>query len=134
MSFVNRNICRKLRDFTNHRHTEDAISVDRIVTELRQESPSPVLLYKTQGVTNLQHPALAQESFLLVLMTEFQATLLNSFASQIVCLDSTHMTNQYRFKLLTLMVPDEYRNGEHSTCMHAHTVTIMHTLCILKIG
>lgn len=108
-----RNICRKLRDFTTHRHAEDAISVDRIIKELQQESPSPILLYKPQGVTNPDHTSLGQSSFLIVIMTAFQASILNTFSHKIVCLDSTHKTNQYRFKLLTLIVPDEYRNGEY---------------------
>ena len=51
-----RNICRKVREFSNHRHLEDAISVDRIVAELRQESPSPILLYKPQGILDPEIP------------------------------------------------------------------------------
>ena len=27
------------------------------------------------------------------------------------CVDSTHGTNQYRFKLITIIVPDEYGKG-----------------------
>ena len=46
---TSRNICQKVRNFTNNRHTEDAISVNRIVEELQMETPSPVLLYKPQG-------------------------------------------------------------------------------------
>ena len=106
-----RNICLKVREFSNHRHLEDAISVDRIVAELRQESPSPILLYKPQGILDPEIPSLAKESFLLVIMTAFQASLFNTFSHRIVCLDSTHKTNHYRFKLLTLVVRDEYRNG-----------------------
>ena len=49
--------------------------------------------------------------FFLILTTEFQASLFTTFAHKIVCLDSTHKTNQYRFKLLTLVVPDKFRNG-----------------------
>ena len=44
-------------------------------------------------------------------MTGFQASLFNTFSHRIVCLDSTHKTNHYRFKLLTLVVRDEYHNG-----------------------
>ena len=53
---LHRNICRKLRNFSSHRHAEDAISVHRIVAELKQESPTPVLLYKPQGVTGVEYP------------------------------------------------------------------------------
>ena len=106
-----RNICRKLREFTNHRHSEDAISVDRLVKELQEESPSPVLFYKAQNISIPEFPMLARESFLLVIMTNFQASIFEEFCDKIVCIDSTHKTNEYRFKLLTIVVPDEYRNG-----------------------
>ena len=52
-----------------------------------------------------------KDTFLLVIMTSFQASLFTAFSERIVCLDSTHKTNQYRFKLLTVTVADEYRNG-----------------------
>ena len=104
-------MCRKLRNFQRHRHLEDAISVDRIVTELKEEDPSPVLYYKPQGVTDPDYPSLQKDTFLLVIMASFQASLFTAFSERIVCLDSTHKTNQYRFKLLTVMVADEYRNG-----------------------
>ena len=90
---------------------EDAISVNRIVQELLIESPSPILLYKPQGVEDSNLPHVSKDTFLLVLMTEFQASLFETFCSKITCIDSTHKTNQYRFKLLTVIVPDEYHNG-----------------------
>ena len=37
-----RNICRKLNDFSRHRHSEDAVSVQRIVEELELECPRSV--------------------------------------------------------------------------------------------
>ena len=82
-----------------------------IVQELSLESRSPVLLYKPQGVEDPELPNVAKDTFLLVIMTEFQATLFETFGGKISCIDSTHKTNQYRFKLLTIMVPDEYHNG-----------------------
>ena len=108
----NRNICRKLNDFSRHRHNEDAVSVQRIVEELRLESPSPVLFYKAQGKKDPENLKLADDTFLLVIMTSFQAGLFEMFCNKIVCLDSTHKTNQYRFKLITAVVPDEYHNGK----------------------
>lgn len=109
--YLNRNICRKLNDFSHHRHNEDAVSVQRIVEELKLECPSPVLFYKAQGEKDPDKPKLADDNFLLVIMTSFQAGLFEMFCSKIVCLDSTHKTNQYRFKLITAVVPDEYHNG-----------------------
>jgi len=75
------------------------------------ETPSPVLLYKPQGIDDPNWPLLLKDTFLLVLMTEFQASIFEMFCSRIVCVDSTHKTNQYRFKLITVVVPDEYHNG-----------------------
>ena len=82
------------------------ISVDRIVKELKEESPSPVLYYKPQGVVDPEHPSLLEDTYLFVIMTGFQATLFDAFSERIACLDSTHKINQYRFKLLTVVVPD----------------------------
>ena len=41
-----RNACRNIKDFKNHWHEDDAISVDRIVKELWLEDPSSVIAYK----------------------------------------------------------------------------------------
>lgn len=105
-----RNIGRKIRDFSQHRHADDAISVDRIVRELCSEPKSPILLYKAQGADKPEIE-LPTNTFIIAIMTEFQAQLFNAFSQKIVCLDSTHCTNQYRFKLVTLMVADEFTNG-----------------------
>ena len=106
-----RNITRKIRDFAHHRHSEDATSVDRIANELLREVPSPVLFYKPQNSRNAEYPCLQEESFLFVLMTEFQAQLFEEFGNKLVCIDSTHKTNEYKFKLITLLVVDEYHKG-----------------------
>lgn len=109
-----RNIVRKLRDFTNHRHSDDAVSVDRIVRELSKENPSPVIAYKPQGL----HDAdinLPSHTFFLCIMTELQAELFGAYCQQLIFLDATHCTNQYRHKLITLMVVDDFHNGWH-TC------------------
>ena len=34
------------------------------------------------------------------------------FSEKVVCLDATHSTNQYRHKLITLMVAYEFQNGK----------------------
>ena len=119
-----RNVCCKLNDFSHHWHSEHAISVQRIVEVLRLESPSPVLFYKAQGVQDPNHPKLVEDTFLLVLMTNFQAGLFELFRSKIVCLDSTHKINQYRFKLTTVIVPDEYHNV---MCRYSSITYIIYT-------
>lgn len=52
-------------------------------------------------------------TFVMVLMTDFQAKMFHAFAERIVCVDATHNTNQYGFHLISVVVADEYRNGEH---------------------
>ena len=105
-----RNIGRKLKDFSKQRHADDAISVDRIVKELQQETPSPIIAYKPQGI-HTPDCSLPDDSFVLIIMTEFQSKLLEEYSDKIVCLDSTHNTNQYKHKLVTLMIADEFRKG-----------------------
>lgn len=75
------------------------------------ETPSPVLAYKPQGVKEKSFPLLEDKTFIVVLMTEFQA---QEFSSKIVCVDATHNTNQYGFHLVSLLVADEFRNGKLS--------------------
>jgi len=79
--------------FKNHRQENDAISANRIVTELRLEDPSPVIVYKAMGVMG---DYLQEDNFMLVVMTEFQAKLFKKF-SDVVCVNSTHNTNQYGY-------------------------------------
>lgn len=107
-----RNITRAVRSYRHHRHSEDAISVDRIVSELSQESTPPVIAYKPQGSKHNNYPTLHESTFLLVLMTAYQSQLFAEFAHKVVCLDSTHKTNEYRFKLITLLVVDEFHRGK----------------------
>ena len=82
-----------------------------MVRELQEETPSPLLAYKPQGHS---HPEinLPDDTFFLVLMTDFQARLFEEFGERLICLDSTHKTNQYKYKLVTLLVADEFRNGK----------------------
>ena len=107
-----RNACRKVRNFTSHRHDNDAVSVDRIVKELQLEDPSPVIAYKPRGIKDERYPLLMEENFLLALMTEFQASLFQKF-STLACVDSTHKTNEYGYKLISIVVADEFRNGKY---------------------
>lgn len=75
------------------------------------EHPSPILAYKPQGVEVADIP-LPVEGFFLLLMTEFQSQIFAQFSEKVVCLDATHSTNQYRHKLITLMVADDFQNGK----------------------
>ena len=43
---------------------------------------------------------LEKESFLLAIMTKFQAQMFEMFSHKVVCVDSTHKTNPYGFNPL----------------------------------
>ena len=101
-----RNITRRLQQALDHHHSNDALSVDR-----QEGSTSPVIAYKPQGKEDNIYPLLHKENFLLVIMTEFQANMFKKHSGKIVCVDSTHKTNPYGFKLVTIVVPDEFKNG-----------------------
>ena len=61
-------------------------------------------------------PQLSEDSFLLVIMTDFQAEMCADHSHRIVCIDSTHKTNPYGFKLdVTIVVPDEFKNGKKAS-------------------
>jgi hypothetical protein len=64
-----------------------------------------------QGTTDDIYEYLDKDSFLLVIMTGFQAQMFEKFSHKVVCIDSTHKTNPYGFKLVTIVVPDEFKNG-----------------------
>lgn len=106
------NLSTKVYEQSIRRHENDAVSTDLIVNELGQEEYNPVLAYKPQGVLCVQYPNLKKEGFILVIQTKFQKEQYEKYAPTILCLDSTHNTNAYGFKLSTLMVADDHHEGE----------------------
>ena len=74
------------------------------VAELRQETFNPILMYKAQGELNPSFPSLPCDLF-------FQLELYKKCASSVLCIDSTHGTNAYNFKLITCIVADEFGQG-----------------------
>ena len=108
-----RNIRVKVDDKVIKRHEDDAMSVSMFVAELQQECYNPVLLFKPQGRIDEAH-SLESETFILVIQTQFQMELYQKHASTILCIDSTHGTNQYRFKLISAVVPDDRGKGTTS--------------------
>ena len=91
-------------------HTEDAHSVDHLLNKLWKESYVPALLYKPQGIVdpNISTP---KDRSILARQTEFQQDVYLQYASSVVFIDSTHKTDVYDFKLLTLMVIDEHEES-----------------------
>ena len=93
-------------------HPDDAMSTYLIVQSLVKEKYNSVLLYKPQNEKTVIGPALpADDLFLLGTMTKQQEVMLKKNSDKIICLDSTHSTNQYKFKLITLLVPEEFCKG-----------------------
>ena len=105
------NIRRNVKDSQIMWHQDDATSVSLVVAELQQEPFNPILVYKPQGILDNQYPSLPTESFTLIIQTEFQMQLYRKYAHKILCIDSTHCTNAYRFKLITCLVQDEFCSG-----------------------
>lgn len=102
---------RSVLDGQIKRHENDATSVSILVQELQQEPFDPILMYKPQGMLKEEYGTLGRDSFVLAVQTEFQVELYRKFSSKILCIDATHTTNAYRFKLITCMVPDEFGQG-----------------------
>ena len=82
------------------------------VDALRQEEYNPTLYFKPQHREDLDLPQFSKDSFIIILQTEFQRELYRrQFCNRILCIDSTHGANAYKFKLITLMVPDDFAAG-----------------------
>ena len=94
-----------------NRHKDNATSVMYMVEAMRREKYDPVLAYKPCGVLDADFPQLEKDDFFLGIMTKTQMEMYKKMGSTILCIDSTHNTNQYKFKLVTVMVPDEVRRG-----------------------
>ena len=106
------NIKQKVIDSSIRRHEDDATSVHLIVNELREEPYDPVLVYKPQNSNTLDFAKLPDDVFMLAIQTEWQKEVYMKYASSILCIDSTHGTNAYQFKVITCIVPDEFGKGE----------------------
>lgn len=106
-----RNIRVKAQDRLVIRHQDDAQSVCLAVSELQQEPYNPVMAFKLQGKLDPIHSTLPEDAFLLAIQTEFQRDMYQKYAGCILCIDSTHGTNAYRYKLITCIVPDHYGQG-----------------------
>ena len=105
----------RIQDQSIIRHTDDATSVQLAVTALQKEEYNPILYFKPQHSEDPQLPQFAKDSFILVLQTDFQRQLYQQFSYKILCIDSTHGTNAYKFKLITLMVPDDFAAGTYNS-------------------
>lgn len=121
------NLRRKVCDRTFIKHSDDAASVNMTVNELKRETYNPVLFYKAQHMSDPAHPSIPHDAFVLALQTEWQKELYKKFSESVFCIDSTHGTNSYKFKLVTCLVPDEFGRGMRPKHNNKHFVS-RHTL------
>ncbi|GFT63239.1 MULE domain-containing protein [Nephila pilipes] len=56
------------------------------------------------------YPELKSDDFVLIIMNDAQCEMLKKYVSHI-CIDGTHGTNGYDFKLITLLTLDDMRQG-----------------------
>ncbi|XP_035215656.1 uncharacterized protein LOC118189203 [Stegodyphus dumicola] len=118
-SFVSRKTISAYSRYLNNslRPSSDAVSVNSIIETLKCEAYNPVLLYKPQnnstlyGPTDLDNLPNHKVSFALGLQTREQKEMMIKGCTEILCIESTHKTNQYDFYLLNLIVPDEFGCG-----------------------
>ena len=106
------NIKQKVIDSSIRRHEDDATSVHWIVNALSEEPYDPVLVYKPQNSNSSDFAKLHDDVFMLAIQTEWQKEVYVKYASSILCIDSTHGTNAYQFKVITCIVPDEFGKGK----------------------
>ena len=101
-----------------------------------------LLTTKSQGQKHTNHPNIPDDSFLLILQTNFQLELHKKHASTSMCLASTHGTNQYRVKPVTVVFPDEYGKCILAAiCIYAHDILfislctghLFHVVCLFHV-
>ncbi len=90
-----------------------------MIAEQTEMKANPFHFLKWQGQGCPEFPFLWSEDFVLVLVTGVQLKKLQEFGNDVVCIDSTHNTNRYRFLLYTLLVRDDHGK----CCPVAHLIT-----------
>ncbi|GFV16592.1 c2H2-type domain-containing protein [Trichonephila clavipes] len=97
---------------TNKRHADDATSVRLMLEEMAEfGTDNPILGCQFQGYLLSEYEGLNNEDFFLALQHPLQKEMLKKFGEEIVCVDSTHGTNSYNFKLITVLVVDDFDEG-----------------------
>ncbi|GBN34017.1 hypothetical protein AVEN_26662-1 [Araneus ventricosus] len=94
------------------RHRDDATSVRLMIEEMATlDGDNPVLGFKFQGSVPPEYENFLENDFIIVLQNPLQKEMLKKFGNNVVCLDSTHGTNAYNFKLITILIIDEFGEG-----------------------
>jgi hypothetical protein len=106
------NIHKKLNIKSITKHTNDCFSTSIWVEELKSQPQNPVLLYKAQGVPQLEGmDNSGNDDFLLVLQTPFQRDVMQQYGNKAILMDATHSLTEYDFLLISIMVIDNYGEG-----------------------
>ena len=98
-------------------HPEDSTSTYLFIKKLELEKYNPVILYKPQGEKYLIAPQKCKENdeklelLAIGIQNKEQHEMFVKHSSKITCIDATHGTNQYRFPLISLVVPDDFGKG-----------------------
>jgi hypothetical protein len=104
------NIKRKYNIQGVEKHKDDQLSICAWVAELQSTDYNPVLSFKVQG-SESDVAGIETSDFMLAIQTKFQCNMMKQFAPALVCLDATHGTNHYDFKLITVIVLDDHGEG-----------------------
>ena len=95
-------------------NADDAKSVFLWVQNLNDQcdNDKPIILYKPQETKpNELQKDFSNDDFILCIQTTFQSDMLKEFGPKVICMDSTHGTSVYDFKLVTILVLDEFGEG-----------------------
>ncbi|XP_034236595.1 uncharacterized protein LOC117642470 [Thrips palmi] len=104
------NVIKEFKLDKNRAHDNDAMSVDMWVAEQQAKDHNIVAYYKRQHEVD-PCGVLAEDDFMVVLMTDYQKEILQTYSTDKTLIDSTHGTNKYDFQLTTLMTVDEFGAG-----------------------
>ena len=91
------------------RHKEDQLSICAWVTELQSLQYDPVTVFKPQGKET--DGLIGKDDFLLGIQTRFQCEMMKLYGNKVICMDATHGTNHYHFKLVTVIILDDFGEG-----------------------
>lgn len=93
------------------RSSNDALSVESWVKEMKASDENPILLYKAYGEVDVNMPSILAEDFILAFMNDAQEQLFKIYGSEVISIDSTHGTNQYNIQLTSIIVKDDNWEG-----------------------
>ncbi|KAF0746386.1 Uncharacterized protein FWK35_00024202, partial [Aphis craccivora] len=92
-------------------HKNDALSVDSWVQTVRSDDKFSLVYYKPQDNIDPLFPNLKKEDFVLIIMNNYQKSMLEKFGNDVISIDDTHGMNSYHFNLTTILVLDDMREG-----------------------